>query len=344
MLAKINRIIIGLVALTTLLAANPQPASAFVTKLFNRSLSLGSSLGGITTSHEFSFFFPVTVNVGSISFQYCDDPIEELICNAPPGIDASGAVLSSQSGETGFAVVSAVPNQIVIGRTPSDTNNQQNFYHFDSVVNPSNKGPFYVRISAYSSSDASGPEVSFNAVVGAITQGIAVTSEVPDILYFCAAVLIPTDCSDAIGDFIEFGTLSKTATRFGTSQFLVGTNAANGYTVSTNGPTMTSGINQITAVNPGDISRSGTSQFGINLVSNTTPLAGSGPTGAATGVIMPPYATANQFFYNDGDTVAQAFGRSEEEKYTVTYIINVSAAQSAGVYNTTITYLCIAGF
>jgi hypothetical protein len=344
MFTKIKITAFSLVALVLLLALNPQTSAAFVTRLFNRSLSIGSSLGGVTTSHEFSFYFPIDVNVGSISFQYCDDPLEELICNPPPGIDASAATLTSQTGETGFAIVSAVPNQLIIGRTPSVTSSQQNYYHFDNVVNPSNKGPFYVRISAYPTSDASGPEISFNSVVGAITQGIAVTSEVPDILYFCAAVLIPTDCSDASGDFIEFGTLSKSATRFGTSQFLVGTNAVNGYTVSTDGPPMTSGVNQIPGVSPPDVSRVGNPQFGLNLVANTVPLTGSDPTGAATGIIMPSYAGANHYNYIDGDIVARALSRSEEEKYTVTYIVNINSAQPSGVYNTTITYLCLASF
>lgn len=344
MLIKIKTVFAGLTLALLILALNPQTSFAVVTKLFNRSLTIGSSLGGVTTSHEFSFYFPVTVNIGSIVFQYCDDPIEEVACNAPSGMDASGAVLTSQVGETGFALVNASSNRLVLGRTPADTNDQQNTYHFDSVVNPANKGPFYVRISAYSSSDGSGPEISFNAVVGAITQGIAVSAEVPDILYFCAAVLIPTDCSDANGDFIEFGTLSTSATRFGTSQFMVGTNAANGYTVSTNGPPMTSGSNQIPAIAAADISRIGTSQFGLNLAANTVPLAGSGTTGAAVGVIMPDYATSNNFIYKDGDMVAQSLGRSDEEKYTVTYIVNINGSQPPGVYNTTITYLCLAGF
>jgi hypothetical protein len=344
MFTKIKSVILGLSLFSLLLFANPQPSAAFVSKLFNRSLTINSSLGGVTTSHEFSFYFPVTVNVGSIVFQYCDDPIEEVTCVAPPGLDASGATFTNQVGEVGFALVSATPSQLVLGRTPADTNTQQNFYHFDNVVNPSNKGPFFVRITSYSSSDGSGPENAFNAVVGAITQGIAVTSEVPDILYFCAAVIIPTDCSDATGDFIEFGTLSRSTTKFGTSQFLVGTNAVNGYNVSTNGPTMTSGVNTIPAINPLDISRTNTSQFGINLTTNTVPSIGADPTGVTGGIVSPNYSISNHYTYQDGNVVALALGRSEEEKYTVSYIVNINGSQAPGVYNTTITYLCLAGF
>jgi len=344
MFKKIKTFNFGLGVCVLMFLLSTQTTSAAVTQLFNRSLTMGSSLGGVTTSHEFSFYFPTTVNVGSISFEYCDDPIEEIACVAPAGVDASGAALTSQVGETGFAIVSATPNDLVIGRTPGNTNTQQNTYHFDTVVNPSNKGPFYVRIHAYSSSDASGPEVSFNSVVGAITQGIGVTTEVPDILYFCAAILIPTDCSDANGDFIEFGVLTASDTRFGTSQFLVGTNAANGYTVTTNGPTMTSGAHTIPGIVVPDINRVGTSQFGINLRANTVPPAGSDPSGALVGIVMPNYATPDKYSYKDGDVVARSLGRSDEEKYTVSYIVNINPSQAPGIYNTTINYQCLASF
>lgn len=343
MLIKIKPALFVIITLCLMLI-NTVPTSAVVAKLFNRSLSIGSSLGGVTTSHEFSFAFSSVQNVGSVVFQYCNDPIEEVACVAPAGLNATSAVLTSQSGEAGFAIVSASTNQLVLGRTPANTGLQQNTYHFDNIVNPSNIGPFFVRIIAYSSSDGSGPEVAFNAVAGSITQGISVSTEVPDILYFCAAVLIPTDCSDASGDFIEFGTLSAADTRFGTSQFLVGTNAANGYTVATNGFTMTSGSKTIPGVNPLDTSRTGVSQFGINLATNAVPPAGGDPTGAAAGTIMPNYSVPNRFFYQDGDVIARALGRSDEEKFTVTYIVNVKPTQGPGVYNTTITYLCLAGF
>src|SRR6059058_246821 len=85
------------------------------TTLQNRSIFIASSAGGANTSHVFSFNFPVVVTgVASIAFEYCDDPIDEIACVAPPGLDVSGAVLSAQSGETGFSINSASSNRIVI--------------------------------------------------------------------------------------------------------------------------------------------------------------------------------------------------------------------------------------
>jgi len=313
------------------------------TNLIQRSLTIGTSLASANTTHTFSFRFPITENVGSIMFQYCDDPIDNVPCNNPAGSDVSGAVLDSQSGETGFAIVSQSQNQIILGRTPGIVGSQLNTYQFSNVINPSNQGPFFVRISAYATSDGSGSWLSFSSVAGSINQQIFINSEVPDILYFCAAVIIPTDCSDASGDFIELGTLTNSATKYGTSQFLVGSNAVNGYTVSANGPTMTSGTDQISAINSPDTSHLGTGQFGMNLRANLTPLLGADPSGG-TGSPMPDYDITNKYTYHDGDVLASSNTRSTFEIYTVSYIVNVSSSQPAGVYNTTITYLCTAAF
>lgn len=320
------------------------PSAHATTVISDRSLSIGTSKGGALTTHTFSFTFPITETVGSINFQYCTDPIDTISCLNPNGSDVSGAVLSAQSGETGFAIVSSGTNQITLGRTPSTTGSGQNSYTFDNVINPSDIGPFFVRISAYASSDGSGPLLSFSAVAGAITVGININTEVPDILYFCVAVSLPTpDCTDAVGYFIDLGILSSSTSRYGTSQFMVGTNAANGYTVSANGPTMTSGSDVINNLVTPASSSVGSAQFGINLRANVTPLLGADPT-AGSGSATPNYNIPNKFTYNDGDVVASDSGRSLIELYTVSYLVNIKSTQPAGVYNTTITYICTAGF
>lgn len=329
---------------TLLLVLIPIKASAFVTTLQDRSIFIASSNGGANTSHVFSFRWPVVVNnIGSVAFEYCDDPLDDIACTPPPGVDASGAVLDNQSGETGFSISSAVPNRLVIGRTPADVGTQQNTYSFSNVINPSNVGPFYVRISAYTSSDGSGSYISFNSVAASIDTAININAEVPPILYFCSAVAIPTDCSDANGVFIDLGDLLSTTTRAGTSQFMVGTNAPNGYNVTANGFTMTSGTNQINAVNPLGASQTGFNQFGLNLRANLSPPVGADITGGS-GSVAPNYNTPNFFRYSDGDLVASSTGPTELALYTVSYIVNVNSSQPAGVYNTTITYVCTAGF
>ncbi len=341
---KIKRISLSLVLILPSLLLINIPSASAKTTLQQRSLFIATSRGGALTTHTFSFTFPIDVNVGSINFQYCDDPIDVIACINPPGSDVTDATLTSQSGETGFTISSTGTNQISLSRTPSVTSPQVNTYVFDNVTNPSNVGPFFVRISAFASSDGSGSAVSFSSVAGAITIGVNISSEVPDILYFCTAVTLPTtDCTDAIGYFIDLGTLSPGTTRFGTSQFLVGTNAANGYNVTANGPTMTSGTDIINQLPGPTASIHGSPQFGMNLRANLSPLLGADPT-PGTGSPSPNYNIPNRYTYNDGDIVASDPGRSLIELYTVSYIVNIKASQPAGVYNTTITYVCTAGF
>lgn len=281
--------------------------------------------------------------MGSIVFEYCTDPLDNIACDNPNGSDVSGAVLTNQSGETGFSLNSATANKIVIGRTPADVGNQSNSYTFSNVVNPSDMGPFFVRISAYGSSDGSGPLLYFSSVAASIDQHILINGEVPPILYFCSAISIPVDCGTATGDFIQFGDLSTARTSFGTSQFMVGTNAPNGYTISTTGPTMTSGTDAIPALTVPAISKVGFSQFGLNLKANLSPLVGADMVGGS-GLPMPDYSITNKFKYSDGEVVASSGGPSELALFTASYIVNINLAQKAGVYNTTITYVCLGGF
>lgn len=308
----------------------------------NRSINILSSAAGVSTIHEFTFTFPISIEVGSILFEYCTDPIEDIPCDTPTGLDVIGASLDSSSGESGFALLTST-NRLTLTRVPSTTGPQPNSYRFSNVINPSDIGPFFVRISAYPTVDATGPYLAFSSVAASITTGIDINGEVPPILYFCSAVAIPTDCSDAIGDFIEFGDLSISATRTGTSQFLVGTNAPNGYSVTTNGPTMTSGTDQIPPIAGPSASQVGFSQFGINLRANLSPPVGAEPVGGVS-TVAPNYNVASNYRYGDGEIVAGATGPTEISLFTVSYIININSTQPAGIYNTTLTYVCTAGF
>ena len=133
------------------------------------------------------------------------------------------------------------------------------------------------------------------------------------------------------------------------------TNALHGYAVTVNGATMTSGGNQITAIGgTATTSNTGTRQFGMNLVANTTPTVGSAITPASNGTNLKgepvgAYATADNFAFNSTDTVADSgnggtAGPTDGQLYTVSYIVNVSGGQPVGTYSTTLTYICTSSF
>ena len=66
--------------------------------------------------------------------------------------------------------------------------------------------------------------------------------------------------------------------------------------------------------------------------------------GSGTGTPAPSYNTSNQFIFVNGDKIAQATTSTNFNRYTISYIVNVSEDQAPGIYATTITYTSIANF
>lgn len=84
----------------------------------------------------------------------------------------------------------------------------------------------------------------------------------------------------------------------------------------------------------------GTEQFGINAVANTAPaIFGANPVQVPSsefsfGEVLPNYATANQYMYQNGGTVARSLTASGQTDYTISMIINVANNTPAGLYST----------
>lgn len=84
----------------------------------------------------------------------------------------------------------------------------------------------------------------------------------------------------------------------------------------------------------------GTEQFGINAVANTVPTNfGANPVQVPSnefsfGEVLPSYATANQYMYQDGGTVGRSLTASGQTDYTISMIINVANNTPAGHYST----------
>jgi hypothetical protein len=331
-----------LVASLLLFLFVPQTLSA--AQLTNRSLAVGSSLSSASTTHEFTFDFPSTDDVGSIEFLYCDDPLRTQPCNAPAGLDASGASLASQSGETGFSIQSASTSRIVLSRPSSAASLVSGNYEFGNVTNPSAEETFYVRIFTYQSEDGTGTADHHGTVVSSTSTGINIETEVPEILNFCVAKSIPVGCNSASGNFLKLGELKSSTTATATSQMVGGTNADFGYVITVNGQTMTSGNNVIKAMHNKAPSVKGQAQFGINLRANSSPSVGKNPSGPGIATPASAYNTPNLFRFRDGNVVASSPDETNVKKFTISYIVNVPASQSAGIYNTTITYVCVATF
>lgn len=82
----------------------------------------------------------------------------------------------------------------------------------------------------------------------------------------------------------------------------------------------------------------GTEQFAINAVANTSPSIGANPVQEPSGEfsfgeVMPNYNQSNLFKYTSGDVVARSLSESGRTDYTISMIINISAATPAGHFS-----------
>jgi hypothetical protein len=324
------------------------PVKAHADQLAPRSLTISSSLAGQhNLTYKVSVGMPSTSVVGSIRIQFCSNTaLVDDSCVAPFGLDDSGAVLTAQTGATGFIISTSnsTGNEIVLSRPPTIQLATTANYTFDNITNPSNGGSYYARVFTYSSSDGTGSYIDAGGLAFAISPSLGVSAEVPPYLTFCVGEIISgLDCTTATDPFSDLGTLAPTVTSAAQSQLLVATNASDGYSMWVTGSTMTSGNNVLPAMS-GGVSQQGASQFGLNLRANTNPAVGQNAAGPGFAAIAANYNQPDHFRFLSGDTLASSPFPDDYRKYTVSYIVNVAANQPGGIYSTTLTYIVLGNF
>jgi hypothetical protein len=355
---------------------------AYAAQITARSLTLqagatdGGSKPGGTVNHYFQFTLPSIGNpsVGSIKFQYCTIAIGS--CTMPSNMDSTGATLGSEFGATGFTMVNTTNGAPYLTRSATSISASTAVsYQLSSIVNPdggdcfggtpppSYNCTFFVRISTYASTDTTGSPIDTGVVSASIAQQISLTGQMPESLIFCtggavSAVSSIPDCSTATSGAVSFNQLfSPTDTATAISQMAASTNAGAGYSITVNGVTLTSGSNTITTMGTATTGTHGLSQFGMNLVANTTstsnPAVGANVAPAANGTnykgqAASPYNTPDTFKFVGGNIVANSYnggaGGTDAQIFTVSYIVNVPGSQPAGTYTTTLTYICTPTF
>ena len=374
----------ALFSVVTLLAGIYLPAlftpTVFAADITSRSLTLesvgseGGSAPGATVNHLFTFTLPSGSAVNSISFQYCTTADIDIggTCTTPANMDSSTATLGNETGiASGFDTLHAGTNGAPYlsssgGVTPNGTSAS---IELDGVTNPDGSDcsdsncTFYVRITTYTSNDATTGAQDAGTVTASVNSQISLTGTMPESLIFCTGETISKtagipDCSTATSGDITFSQLfDPTSTTTATSQMAASTNAGSGYSITVDGTTLTSGSNTIPAIGAtADTSNIGSGQFGMNLAVNTTPAVGSAidPASNSTNYLanaQSGFGTANSFAFDDTATNAIAAsddggtaGPTDSQIYTASYIVNVSGSQPAGTYTTTLTYICTPTF
>lgn len=345
---RFKTILVIVVLLATALPNLAVPSVYAVTNVKDRYDKVANSQAGALTTHLIGFrYTDFATPIGSVRLEFCaNDPVPNTTCTVPSGFDASAANVVTQSGEVGYSIhASSTQNVIILSRPAATPTFGASKYEFSNVSNPNILGTYYIRIQTYTATDASGLAVEEGGIAINISDALTVSAEVPPHLTFCTGVTITgMDCSSANSFYIDFGEFSKTATKSASSQMVAATNAEFGYSIFASGTTFASGNNTIPAPVTPTSATPGTSQFGINLRANANPVIGEEPIGPGTASVAPNYGVANKFMYAPGDSVVTAVHSQDYRKFTVSYIVNIANAQPAGVYATTLTYICLANF
>jgi len=333
----------------------------------------GGSQPGGNANHQFSFTVPSVgnANVGSIRFEYCTTT--EGTCTIPTGLVTPAATLCSESGITGFTVNNSTAGKPYVTRTASAvTANTAAVIQLNNITNPTTVGTFFVRIQTYTAAALGGTAQDAGVVAASTAQAIVLTGTMPESLIFCTGATVAANCASTTSGNISFNQLfSPTDTAIATSQMAASTNAAQGYTITVNGPTLTSGSATIPGYSTATALTSanrGVSGWGMNLRANTAAVASTFPgssaevTSASTGVdlkgqALAGYNTVDTFKFVTGDPVANSastggalgtvgatLGPTNSQTYTASYVVNVAGNQLAGTYSTTLTYICTPTF
>lgn len=350
--------------------------SSFAAQITLRSLTLqqgaggdGGSLAGGVVNHLFELTLPNGTggNVGSVRFEYCTTAAGT--CTVPTGLTTTSATMGTQSGATGFTLNNTTNGSPYITRTAATvTAGTAVSYQLLGVTNPTAVNEsFYVRVTTYTGTDGATGPVDNGTVAASTAEQIILSGVMPESLIFCTGETVAVNCTSTTPGTISFDRLfSPTDTAVATSQMAASTNAERGYTISVNGPAMTSGSNTIPAKATQATGSQGTSEFGLNLRANTiatsTPAFGAEVTPVSDGDELRAqantgYQTADQFKFVSGETVANSAssggalgtvgitpGPTNSQVYTASYIVNVSGVQPPGTYTTTLTYICTALF
>jgi hypothetical protein len=243
---------------------------------------------------------------------------------------------------------------------------------------------FFVRVATHATTDATGAATDSGTVAASTNRAIELTGVMPESLIFCTGATIQVDtnnipqCSTATTGAVAFNQLfSSQSTTWATSQMAATTNATTGYAITVNGPTLTSGSNTIPAIGTtATVSQPGVGQFGMNLIDNTgDPTIGSASAnpvvyysgdGQSGGNVYPAPNGTNYrgqpttLFSDTTPSNSYAFdataanvvaasdnggpGPTDQQRFTSTYIVNVSGSQPAGTYVSTLTYICTPTF
>lgn len=350
-------------ALVFMLAGGILPRQASASALLNKSDTMSSQKASTASNHTIVFRTPtgagdssdtiiVTLPTGftTNTFDFADVDLahsagSQSNCTSPTytndetlagsaSATAWGAALSGQVltltaptdgvGAAAIAVDACVQIQIGTNATTGATGDTQ-------ITNHATPASYTIAISGTFGD-------SGDIVVNVLSDDqVSVSATVDESLTFTISDnSIGFGTLSASDDYFASGDTNGSATEAEAHTLVVGTNAANGYTMTINGATLTSGANTIAAIGSSNTASSaGTEQFGLRIDES-----------GGSGAVSAPYADTGFAFDTAAfpDEVAAATGASANTTYSVRYLANITSSTEAGAYTATLTYVATANF
>ena len=291
----------------------------------------GTSVAGATIIITFPSNYNFTGKaISSVSFTH----------GATTGTESTETLAASASATAWGAAFSGTQDRVLTLTVPTDGVGAAALAPSDKVIitytsasstNPSTPGTYTASISG-----------SFGDV-GDMTNNILTSNQVN------ISGTVPQSLTFTISTTtISFGSLSAVAARYASStgsgdsseveahNIIVGTNAANGYTMTASGTTLTYGLNTINPIGSSNTASAvGTEQFGLRATAT-----------GGSGAVSAPYAAAGFAFATTSfpSALATASAASANTTYSLRYIANITANTEAGIYAGAVTYIATANF
>jgi hypothetical protein len=342
--------LINIVVIVALFFATSINNFAYAAALTALSDTMSSNKISTASSHVIKFTTPTgaTDNTDTITitfpsdFDFTSKTIGTLTLThgATTGLENTETLAASASATEWGAAFSGTENRVLTLTAPTDGTGA-------AAMSAGNKV-----ILTYDSTNSINPSLGTSYVVsiagnfgdtGSITVPILTDDQV-QVSATVAQSITFTISDNSIG----FGNLTSANARYATGDasgsdsetgahdLVVGTNASNGYTLTMDGDTLTSGLNTIDSIGSSNTASSaGTEQFGVRFTAS-----------GGSGTVSAPYA-ASGFAFDDAafpDTIASATGASANTTYSARYLANITSNTEAGAYTATMTYVATANF
>ena len=259
---------------------------------------------------------------------------------ASTGLESAETLAASPSVTAWGAVFSGTQNRVLTLTAPTDgigtavlALNDKVIISYDGTnsINPTTPGSYVTTIGG-TFGDAG--DITVNILT---SNQVDITATVPQSLTFSISdTSISFGSLSAVSARYASGTAAGEASEVEAHNIIVGTNAANGYTMTVGGNTLTSGVHTVNAIGTTNTASAiGTEQFGLRMTAT-----------GGTGAVSVPYAAAGFAFDTAAfpDAIATATGASANTTYSARYLANITANTEAGSYTGAVTYVATANF